>query len=775
MTRMIKAQTYKPRATRALFLVVATFCLMAVLGAGEAQAFLGQEGSPMYAWGNNLNGQLGQGTSGTENNSNVPLRVGVATNWVHVSTAAGGAVAVNTEGHLYTWGQARNAPQMGHGGTGGSDLLTRPTRVGTGSDWAAVSFSGTSVLALTTDGRLYGWGTNLLGQLGVGDTDPRYVPTRVGDRTDWAQISNAGTGAATAQTGAMGVTTGGLMFSWGTNANGRLGLGVTGGAARLTPQQVGTETNWKLSRAGANASYAINQDGELFAMGSNAQGRLGLGFVSASVNTPTRVGTADNWVDIALQLNHGVVAALTSDGEIFTWSGTVAAEVNHLGRAANAAAPANLPNRLDNRTDWIGIGGGNQHTLAMTEGFELYAWGTNTLGQLGIGRSSPNNIETRPAFVLQTFGLRGFSQTGAGSHSMALFWTDPPPLPLIKTLQMPQGITLPEDLSFDFYFTPVDLDSPSFFPGPPIAGNPLNVTVESTPTATAGSVFTSAGDLNLWDTIYNVTFPHGGVFVWNVHEGAESSGVNALGTGYNMSYDTGRFQIQVDVDAAGNIREVFLFPLVYSAGSWTTGTKQGYIEFVNTLTYTPLPDSPANLVVTKHVVGDRANLTQLYDFTLTLTPHALAPLPGTVSARIVGPGDTVVDRPTTRDGNVFTFQLLYNERLEVFYLPVGTTFAVTEGAAQSFLPSFRTYSGGTLVHSATGSTNTALTADHAGQVVAQQGRNAADFVNTHQFVPLTGLSIAGISVLVIAALLVFGVAALIASRRRKNIEYFAMH
>ena len=108
----------------------------------------------------------------------------------------------------------------------------------------------------------------------------------------------------------------------------------------------------------------------------------------------------------------------------------------------------------------------------------------------------------------------------------------------------------------------------------------------------------------------------------------------------------------------------------------TRGDKADNLEFINTLTYIPLTGSPANLLVTKQVTGDRANLTQLFDFTLTLTPHTLAPLPETITTRIVGTGDITVDRPVTRTGNVFTFQLLYNERLELFYLLAGTTFAV---------------------------------------------------------------------------------------------------
>jgi len=762
---MIKILQDKRMKVLLLSVVVVVSVLLMVGTAQEARANFTPPpgGTPLYTWGNNANGQLGHGDYGPSTQRLVPTRVGGYTgadNWIQVATATGGAIALNAEGHIYTWGALWTAPQMGQGDNPdnpGTGLITVPTRVGDRDNWVFVTFGGSTTAAINDQGHLYMWGSNsesAAGALGQGDTVPRDVPTRVPGDQEWASICAGHMSHA--------ITTDGHLYSWGRNDFGQLGQGTIS-PFESTPGRVGADNNWKLVSENSNKAAAINTDGEIFMWGRNNHGQLGQGDMGDVTNRaiPTQVGTATNWVDIVTSANGAF--ALNSDGEIYSWGQPTQ---GRLGRPITAENPQYLPGRVGERSDWVAIGGGNGHVMAMTADMELYAWGINANGQLGI--DSIGGYEPEPVFVLQAYGLAGFSQTGAGSHSMALIRTTPIEIEatLTKHLQVPQATTLLTDKTFTFTFERHSFNdnTAQSTQVPNIPNRTITIT-NSSPSSTDNGITTFYQSI---DMLEGIEFTGPGVFRWIIEE--TQSTTPPITTPSNMVFSQAQYELSVWVEQASgvggalSIYAISIVPLTVDNNSQTVGTKVEYALFTNTYMRTTLPEA---LTLSKTVVGQFADLSTNFDFEITLTRTAFCETNTTFTGQIFEGANPVGAPLTFESGVLRVVQLTHNQRIVFDELVIGTSFNITELAAPTFRAAATLTVGGTPV-SITPNTepNTDLT---IGSHLITQGTNSATFTNTHVYATPTGLGSGSVPLPLIVISLVFLVAYL-SFRSRRNIE-----
>ena len=185
----------------------------------------GVRAGELWCWGNNLSGQLGNGSSDMLPHPD-PIRVGTDTDWADAGAGEDFACAIKTDASLWCWG----LNQDGQLGLGAADTVphTAPERVGTAS-WDAIEGGEDHACGLRS-GQLWCWGENDHGQVGIGSgTSDIVVPTRVGTASDWTIL-------ALGQDHSCAGRSDGSVWCWGINAVGQLGIGSRTSA--LVPMRV---------------------------------------------------------------------------------------------------------------------------------------------------------------------------------------------------------------------------------------------------------------------------------------------------------------------------------------------------------------------------------------------------------------------------------------------------------------------------------------------------------------------------------------------------------
>eukprot|EP01102_Stenamoeba_stenopodia_P009623 TRINITY_DN284_c1_g3_i1.p1 TRINITY_DN284_c1_g3~~TRINITY_DN284_c1_g3_i1.p1 ORF type:complete len:422 (-),score=56.51 TRINITY_DN284_c1_g3_i1:964-2229(-) len=223
-----------------------------------------------------------------------------------------------------------------------------------------------------------------------------------------------------------------LVFGWGANSYGELGLGNGDIDNKECPTPLLDSPDFSYDSvdisavaAGFDFSLAI-VGGAVYAWGNNTFGQLGVGSSETPQQTnytlPTRVeGFDSSIIAIAAGGYHSV--ALDAEGRVWTWGRNDFGQLG-LGPDYDADPIVPKPTLVPDFTLSGGpvalIAAGLLHTLAADQ-TNIYAWGSNEFGQLGNNSYSESHVPILVAFRGVEYKI---NQLAAGSdHSLALVLT----------------------------------------------------------------------------------------------------------------------------------------------------------------------------------------------------------------------------------------------------------------------------------------------------------------------------------------------------------------
>jgi alpha-tubulin suppressor-like RCC1 family protein len=226
------------------------------------------------------------------------------------------------------------------------------------ANWAQITHGFCSAAAIKTDGSLWTWGANAYGELGQNDQKNRNRPTKVGT-SSWTQV------AATS------------MFIVAMKADGTIwgaGKGAKGDNTNTnysTFTQIGSASNWTYLQSDYHGSFgAINSSGQLWCMGLNQYGKLGVGIGAGWVSSLMQVSGTWKQGYRTVRWTRYHMMAVQSDGT--GW----AAGYNGQGQLGLSPGAGNVPNA-------IGGPGGYTHVAPDGQFGAYYVTSSGSIWALG--------------------------------------------------------------------------------------------------------------------------------------------------------------------------------------------------------------------------------------------------------------------------------------------------------------------------------------------------------------------------------------------------------
>lgn len=246
---------------------------------------------------------------------------------------------------------------------------------------------GNEALIMTKDKMMYALGNNIAGCLGIGDTHGTLYPKKVEALCE----RDIRTFAYGSGPHVLALTKEGEVYAWGHNGYGELGIGasnqvVTKPILVTMPILEGLGMKRVVDIAcGSHHSIALTEDGEVYAWGQNNCGQLGSS-ISTNQVTPRQVNSVLGGKKVVcISCGQTSTMVVIENGEVYGFGNNGVGQLG-IGNYANQTSPWQVGSLRG--IVIVKVVCGYAHTLALTDEGKLYVWGGNSYGQLGIGNKT---------------------------------------------------------------------------------------------------------------------------------------------------------------------------------------------------------------------------------------------------------------------------------------------------------------------------------------------------------------------------------------------------
>src|ERR1035437_405360 len=217
-----------------------------------------------WAWGEGYFGQLGNGST-TASSTPVAVSMPAGVTFSAVSADGQHSLALDSSGHAWAWGNNLDG-ELGNGGATARSSTPVTVTMPAGVTFSAVAAGSGDSLALDSSGHAWAWGGGWYGELGNGSTTNSSTPVAVSmpAGVTFSAVS-AGGGNSPA------LHSSGHAWAWGYNGSGQLGNGSPNTTNSSTPVAVSMPAGVTFSAvaAGGDQSLALDSSGHAWAWGSD--------------------------------------------------------------------------------------------------------------------------------------------------------------------------------------------------------------------------------------------------------------------------------------------------------------------------------------------------------------------------------------------------------------------------------------------------------------------------------------------------------------------------
>uniref|UniRef100_A0A452RZT3 Probable E3 ubiquitin-protein ligase HERC4 n=1 Tax=Ursus americanus TaxID=9643 RepID=A0A452RZT3_URSAM len=205
------------------------------------------------------------------------------------------------------------------------------------------------------------------------------------------------------------------MLCWGNASFGQLGLGGIDEEIVLEPRKSDFFINKKVRDVGCGLRHTVFvlDDGTVYTCGCNDLGQLGH---EKSRKKPEQVVALDAQNIVAVSCGEAHTLALNDKGQVYAWGLDSDGQLGLLGSEECIRVPRNIKSLSDIQI--VQVACGYYHSLALSKGNEVFCWGQNKYGQLGLGIDCKK--QASPQLIKSLLGIPFTQVAAGGAHSFVL-------------------------------------------------------------------------------------------------------------------------------------------------------------------------------------------------------------------------------------------------------------------------------------------------------------------------------------------------------------------